>query len=136
MLKNIYGNSKGYESIGIKFPEESNWLKSLKFIFSLIFISIIALIIYVFIRQYKSKKYLEQNLKIEQTKFQENKKNSLKDFTDILPKIDGNKAISNVDELFKSRILYINEKNVTNEYIRFLRPINFERANKRKQISF
>ena len=55
MLKNIYGNSKGYESIGIKIPEESNWLKSIKFIFSLIFISIIALIIYVFIRQYKPK---------------------------------------------------------------------------------
>ena len=135
MLKKIYGSSKGYESIGIMYSEDSySWFKNIKVVFSLIFfILIISFIIFLFVRQHKSNKYLDKSFILEQSKF---KKYSLKDFTDILPKINENKVISNVDELFKSRILYINDKNVTNEFIRFLRPINLEEEEKIKKYSF
>ena len=127
-------NSKGYESIGIMYPEDSyNWFKNIKVIFSLIFILIISFIIFLFVRQHKSNKYLDKSFILEQSNFN---KYSLRDFTDILPKINKNNVISNVDELFNSRILYINDKNVTNEYIRFLRPINLEEEEKIKKYSF
>ena len=54
-----------------------------------------------------------------------NKIYSHSDFKDIFPKINlsDDKIIENIDELFNSRELYINGENITNEYIRYIRPI-------------
>ena len=59
-------------------------------------------------------------------------KQLLNKFYDILPKLtlNSNKNISNYNEIFQSRELYINNGNLTNEYIRFLRPINEREENK------
>ena len=43
---------------------------------------------------------------------------------DIFPKINSNETISNIENLFQSRELFINDNNITNEYIHFIRPIN------------
>ena len=45
-------------------------------------------------------------------------------FMDIFPKINSNETISNIENLFQSRELFINDNNITNEYIHFIRPIN------------
>ena len=45
-------------------------------------------------------------------------------FMDIFPKINSNETISNIENLFQSRELFINDNNITNEYIYFIRPIN------------
>jgi len=137
----MFTNAKGYESIGsVEYDEPNDFCsKVIKCLIFLIIIIILGLVILLFLRHYKYKNFFDHKVVQEKPKIQENKKdslNSLNVFTDILPKIDGNKAISNVDELFKSRNLYINEKNVTNEYIRFLRPINQEVEEKIKQYSF
>ena len=53
--------------------------------------------------------------------------NSTNKFNGIFPKIYVNGAsnnASNLNELFESRRLYIDDINITNEYIRFIRPIN------------
>ncbi len=52
-------------------------------------------------------------------------------FFNILPKISTkNSKINSLKDIFKSRILYINDANITNEYIQFLRPINLKEENK------
>ena len=52
----------------------------------------------------------------------------INNFYDILPKLslNNNNYISNYNEIFEKRELYINNINLTNEYIQFLRPINEE----------
>ena len=47
-------------------------------------------------------------------------------FSDLLPRINlsDNKSIPTLKEILNSRVLYINDNNLTNEYIRFIRPIN------------
>ena len=54
-----------------------------------------------------------------------NKTFSTSDFNDIYPKVNLNddKSIDDIKKLFDSRELFINEKNITNEYIRYIRPI-------------
>ena len=49
--------------------------------------------------------------------------NLKKEFNDIIPRIDINDInyIPTISELFTSRRLYINDKNITNEYISILR---------------
>ena len=136
MIKNFYGKSRGYESIGSVYPEENDIVpKIIKCIFYLIIVMILILIIIYFFKQYHSKKDLEKG-EIKQLQFQEKKIFALNDFSDILPKINENTPISNKEDLFKSRTLYINEKNVTNDYIRFIRPINQEEEEKNKKYFF
>ncbi len=64
-------------------------------------------------------------------------------FIEIIPKISlDNKNFPNLKQLFKSRQLYINEANLTNEYIRFIKPINekeekkYKKKGKEKNIKF
>ena len=47
------------------------------------------------------------------------------DFNNIFPKLnyEGDMNIGNLNELFESRELFINDNNISNEYIRFIRPI-------------
>ena len=70
------------------------------------------------------------------------KKKILK-YIDILPKISLEKNIyPNLKEIFNSRQLYINDVNLTNEYIRFIKPINeneekkYKKKGKEKDIKF
>ena len=54
-----------------------------------------------------------------------NKNFSKSYFNDIYPKLNLNddNILDDINKLFESRELFINEKNVTNEYIRYIRPI-------------
>ena len=55
-----------------------------------------------------------------------NKKNfSYSDFNEIFPKLQLNDSqkIEDIKVLFESRELFINDKNISNEYIRYIRPI-------------
>ena len=49
-----------------------------------------------------------------------------KNFSELLPRINisDEDYVPTLKEIFSSRELYINEKNLTNEYIRFIRPID------------
>ena len=58
-------------------------------------------------------------------------------YRDFLPKtsISQDKKITNLEEIFKSRQLYIDDVNLTNEYIHYIRPINeTEEENYKKKI--
>jgi glycosyltransferase involved in cell wall biosynthesis len=64
-------------------------------------------------------------------------------FIGILPKINLQQDnFTNLKEIFKSRQLYINDANLTNEYIRFIKPVNeneerkYKKQGKEKYIQF
>ena len=60
-------------------------------------------------------------------------KNKVGKFADILPRTNFiNNKIPSLKEIFKSRHLYINDANLTNEYIRFIKPINEKEEKKYK----
>ena len=62
------------------------------------------------------------------------KKKILK-FIEILPRISLEKDyFPNLKEIFKSKKLYINDADLTNEYIRFIKPINENEEKKYKKI--
>ena len=58
------------------------------------------------------------------------------EFMDLYPKINisDDKNISDINELFLSRRLYIYDKNITKEYIRYIRPIDEKEEKKYKKI--
>ena len=66
------------------------------------------------------------------------KQSNINNFIELIPKISlhDNKTITNLKQIFKSRKLYINDKNITNEYIRFLRPIDENEEKKYNQKLF
>ena len=128
---------KGYKSIeGDKNldSEDSILLKLIKFVITLLIILILTLIISLIYKHYKKssspflgsqdlQKYInQQNQQIQEQKQVVDYSSY---FKDIIPKINliENNNQTNIKDIFKSRILYINEKNITNNYIRFLRPI-------------
>ena len=82
-------------------------------------------IIFIFILLLLSLKFLNRNNKIK------NK------FYDIFPKTNlSNEKISfNINDVFKARHLFINEDNLTNEYIRYIRQINEEEEKIYSQVS-
>ena len=89
-------------------------LKSIKFL------GLIAIFIYfTFTHSLKRKKHLFQAIKIKISSVNKN-------FSDIIPRINLNddKNIPSVKEVLFSRQLYINGNNLTNEYIRYIRPVN------------
>ena len=60
-------------------------------------------------------------------------------FNEIFPKINNIETsidISTIKEMFQSRKIYINENNVTNEYIHFIRPINLKEEEQYNQILY
>ena len=63
-------------------------------------------------------------------------KKTFNNFTDIYPKIEGNTNILNIKELFQNRKLYINQNNITNEYIHFIRPTNVKEDEQYNQILY
>jgi glycosyltransferase involved in cell wall biosynthesis len=52
--------------------------------------------------------------------------NKTYNFDALLPRIDLNdkEHVPTLDEIFKSRILYINDRNISKEYIRYIKPID------------
>jgi len=67
-----------------------------------------------------------------------NRNNKIKNkFYDIFPKtnLNNDKVSFNITDVFKARHLFISEDNLTNEYIRYIRPINEEEEKNYSQIS-
>ena len=72
-----------------------------------------------------------------------NKKNIIYTFMNIIPKINLNKDyFPSLKEIFMSRQLYINDANLTNEYVHFIKPVNeneekkYKKKGKEKGIKF
>lgn len=55
--------------------------------------------------------------------------------SELLPKIR-RKSVNNITEILKSRTLNIKDKKITNEYIKFVKPLNETLETKYKQILF
>ena len=70
-------------------------------------------------------KIKQKLLEVEQDISENNKNYSNSDFNDIFPKLELNsdKIIEEINELFESRELFISDTNITNEYIRYVRPL-------------
>ena len=150
---NIYGKKlKGYESIHSDNYGDSECCTLISvikcLIFTIIFLILVVIAIYLF-RHYKSKNplinyepnLLTPNKNINQLNLFQNKNQiqqikpfTITDFYYILPKtsLNGNNVYT-ISELYQSRKLFINNKNITNEYIHFLRPINPQEEAKYQQ---
>jgi hypothetical protein len=78
------------------------------------------IIVYLLLKKKKKTKSPLQakDLPIAETKFH----NPLK-FEDLLPKLN-NTNFNNLDDIFKSRELFINDNNISTQYINFIKPIN------------
>ena len=129
-----------YESQYRSEVDQSSNIKEKILKYSIIFLCGLAIILIIIMILYKGKKQnvvLKQNIIISQqpisdkiTHEKENYDivvNTTNKFVGIFPKTCVNgvcKSISNLNELFESRRLYIDDNNITNEYIRFIRPIN------------
>ena len=68
--------------------------------------------------------------------FELQQKKKFKFFRDIFPKINSGNQINNIKDLFNNRKLRINENNITNEYIQFIRPIDQKEEDKYNQILY
>ena len=139
---NVYGKKlKGYESIEGDSEYGSDGTDKIKYFIFIVIILIVIVGVYIFLRRGKQKNILVTK-PVDNTPIvsQENKKLSsvspISQFTEILPKTASNDNISNLNDIFNSRNLYINEKNITKEYIQFLRPINQQEEEKYKQILY
>ena len=140
MLKRIYDKQKIKEyaivdtgisnvsSYKIKSKSECNCMKCI-IIFIILFIFIIFIIIFT------KKHYLINNFIFKFFLKQSNNKEKIKiNYNELIPKINlQDKNIPNLQQIFKSRRLYINNKNITNDYIRFLRPIDEKEEKKYNQ---
>lgn len=129
-----------YESQYRSEVDQSSNIKEKILKYSIIFLCGLAIILIIIMILYKGKKQnvvLKQNIIISQqpisdkiTHEKENYDivvNTTNKFVGIFPKTCVNgvcKSISNLNELFESRRLFIDDNNITNEYIRFIRPIN------------
>jgi len=94
------------------------------FIFSVVFIFRIYYL--------KHTLYLFNLLQVEKKQYEY----KLNYYKDLIPKINlmEENNITNISEIFKSRRLFINDNNITNDYIRFIRPINKKEEEKYKKI--
>ena len=137
---------RGYESISGDNYSESEGAIGIKIIkFLIIFIIILILILAIFYifnifkgKSNKNNSYnqlidpiqnknneFDLNQQKDQLNNQEIKNYSISDFKEIYPRINiENGEMLNVSDLFNSRKLFINEKNITNAYIHFLRSFN------------
>ena len=149
---NIYGKRlKGYESIhseNFSDSEGCTLLKAIKYLICIIiFLIIVVIAIYLF-RHYQSKslyinedpqqfKNINPNLnQNQQFQLQLTKQYTISDFYNILPKndINGNNIV-NIKDIFQSRKLFINDKNITSDYFHFLHPINQKEEQQYTQVS-
>ena len=136
MIEIIHIKKKGYSIINNKESEPKNdisfiILKSILFLITTV-ILISVLYFYSINNSYINESKPKQIIN----------KNTLQDnmtyFLEILPKIDLEKKSDDIilEEIFNARKIYINEKNVTNDYIHFIKPINQEEENQYKQILY
>lgn len=149
---NIYGKRlKGYESIHSENFSESEGctlLKAIKYLICIIIFLILVVISKFLFRHYQSKsvyinedpqqfKNTNPNLNQNQPfQLQLTKQYTISDFYNILPKndINGN-IIVNIKDIFQSRKLFINDKNITSDYFHFLHPINQKEEQQYTQVS-
>ena len=137
---------RGYESISGDNYSDSEGAIGIKIIkFLIIFIIILILILAIFYifnflkgKNNKNNSYnqiispilnknneFDLNQQKDQLNNEEIKNYSISDFKEIYPRINiENGEMLNVSDLFNSRKLFINEKNITNAYIHFLRSFN------------
>ena len=116
-------DEKQMKSVGYTSSEtETSGLKlNLVKIFIIVISGIIFLLLaYIFIKRLTKKK----------------KNFTISDFQELIPKInlESNTLSTDINELFKSRRLYINDKNISNDYIDFIRPINQKEEDKYNQV--
>ena len=115
----------------MKSKEDSNSGKILVIvIFSFFFIFSVVFIFRIY--------YLKRSLSIFNLHQLEKKQYEYKlnYYKDLIPKINlmEENNITNISQIFKSRRLFINDNNLTNDYIRFIRPIDQKEEEKYKQI--
>ena len=136
MIKSIYGTKriKDYEilessinDLKILSKEEASCLKSVMFTLLLLFIVLILFLM-------KKNFFKNNNVFFKSSQKQPN----INNFIELIPisNLDDNKNITSLEQIFKSRRLYINDNNITNEYIRFFRPINENEEKKYNQSLF
>lgn len=130
MIEKIYGNrTKGYESLNENeneyVPKDIFSTSFSKCMFFFVIIFILNLIITLYLKISKEKKLAELQYQEE-----------IKKYIDIFPKINNLESTTNIKEFFNSKMLSINERNVTNDYIHFLRPINEKEEEQYKQIIY
>ena len=135
-----YGR-KGYESIEGDSGSDSEGTDKLKIIIFIVIIIIVILLLYIFFRKTLIKKFYGNKTIFDKPIAKENRQISvfqISQFNELLPKINlaDNNPISNTKDLFNSRRIFINEKNITNEYIQFLRPIDQQEEEKFRQILY
>ena len=139
MLKRIYDKQKLKEytvldsgisnvsSYKNKSKSECNCMKCI-IIFIILFLFIIFIIIFT------KKHYPINNFIFKFFRKQSNNKKIKINYNELIPKINlQDKNIPNLQQIFKSRRLYINNKNITNDYIRCLRPIDEKEEKKYNQ---
>ena len=99
---------------------------------------LVILILYLCIRFFSSKIQLEKKIKyLSQIFLNYGRINKNKTLEDILPLINlSDKKTKNKSKVFESRRIYIAENNITNEYIRYLRPIDEKEENNYRQKLF
>lgn len=144
-MQNKYESQYGSE------VDQSSNIKEKILKYSIIFLFGLAIILIIIMILYKGKKQnvtLSQNISMNQQpisdKISHEKENidivvnTSNKFVDIFPKTCSNSLcnnISNHNEIFESRRLLIDDNNITNEYIHFIRPINeTEEENYSKQL--
>lgn len=134
---NIYGKRlKGYESIEGESDSGDDGANKIKCVIIIIVMLIIIVSVYIFFRKRIMKNGSKVNPSINQVISLENSK--ISNLNELFPKArkTDNNPIQNLNELFTSHSLYINEKNLTSEYIRLLRPIKEQEEEKYKQILY
>ena len=132
MINDIY-TIKGYESIqgeNNKYVDPiSNIIKLLIYIVIFLIVIIIA---HLFLRHLmtKTKNLVNTTNQQYQNQYQfqvkRNNEYLINDFNNIFPKINyiDSIGITDINQLFNSRRLFINDKNITKEYISIMKPIN------------
>jgi len=82
----------------------------------------------------KNKDELTENI----SKTINNEENNIINFMDLIPRINisDDKNITDIKQIFFSRRLFINDKNITKEYIKFIRPIDENEEEKYNKILF
>ena len=98
------------------------------------FFLLIIFLLYKFLFKYKGNNYFKTSYHYINNSIDNSAVKKLHDeFKDVLPKISlDNNIIPSLEEIFNSRILYINDANISKKYINYIRPIDEEEEKKYK----
>ena len=130
MMEEIYGNrTKGYHSI-----KENEGDSDQNILFSTCFSKIIFFFVIIFLLNLFITLYLkfENEKKLKEMQHLE----EIKSYIDIFPKINNLEYTTNIKDFFNSKILSINDQNITNDYIHYLRPLTIKEEEKYNQILY